>query len=85
MAEANLSEQLANHFVALRLAQIPADVVDAAKLHILDSIGCLIAGSGLEPGKLAYDLAVVASGACGDRGSTLFGTASQASLLEAVQ
>jgi len=85
MAEATLSEQLANHFVALRLAQIPADVVDAAKLHILDSIGCLIAGSRLEPGKLAYDLAVVASGACGDRGSTLFGTASQASLLEAVQ
>jgi 2-methylcitrate dehydratase PrpD len=31
-------------------------VVETAKLHILDSIGCLLAGGHLEPGKLAYQL-----------------------------
>ena len=43
--------------------KFPAEVVDAAKLHILDSLGCLLAGSRLEAGRLAYELAVATSGA----------------------
>ena len=83
MAEETLSEQLSSHLAELRFEQIPIHVVSAAKLHILDSLGCLLAGSRLEPGKLAYNLAVAASG--GDSTSTLFGTSLRASYLDAVQ
>jgi hypothetical protein len=62
MAEQTLSEKLAGQLLALRLSQIPDAVVSAAKLHILDSLGCLLAGSRLETGKLAYDLAMATSG-----------------------
>jgi 2-methylcitrate dehydratase PrpD len=85
MPDESLSEQLAGYLAALRFDQIPAEVVDAAKLHILDSLGCVLAGSRLEPGKLSYNLAVAASGASADRGSTLFATNSRVSLLDAVQ
>src|SRR4029453_13178308 len=83
MAEATLSEKLARHHIDLQLDEIPPDVVAAAKLHILDSLGCLLAGSRLEPGKLAYDLAVASSG--NGSGSTLLGTDSRVSFLDAVQ
>src|SRR5580765_1692163 len=85
MPEQTLSEQVAIHLAALRLEQLPADIIVSAKLHILDSIGCLLAGSRLEPGKLAYNLAVAASGAPANRGSTLFGTRLQTAMLDAVQ
>ena len=83
MAEATLSEKLSRHHIDLQLDEIPPCVVAAAKLHILDSLGCLLAGSRLEPGKLAYDLAVASS----DSGSTssLLGTVSRVSFLDAVQ
>ena len=83
MADPTLSEELATYNVALQLAQIPPEVIDAAKLHILDSIGCLLAGTRLEAGKRAYELAVTASGA--SHPSTLFGTAHRVSYLDAVQ
>ena len=57
MPDETLSEQLSRHCVALRYEELPHDVIDAAKLHILDSLGCLLAGSRLEPGRLAYNLA----------------------------
>ena len=50
MADETLSEKLARYNVALQLDGIPAEVIAAAKLHILDSLGCLLAGSRLEPG-----------------------------------
>ena len=53
MAEATLSEKLSRRHIDLRLDDVPPGVVEAAKLHILDSLGCLLAGSCLEPGKLA--------------------------------
>ena len=84
MAAPTLSENVATYNVALQLAQIPPEVIDAAKLHILDSIGCLLAGTRLEAGKRAYELAATASGSS-DSSSTLFGTAQRASYLEAVQ
>ena len=84
MTDVALSLQLARHFSALRLDQIPVEVIAAAKLHILDSIGCLLAGTRLEPGRLAYDLAVATSGAA-HAGSSLFGTDEQVSYQDAVQ
>ncbi|HET9916571.1 MAG TPA: MmgE/PrpD family protein, partial [Candidatus Binatia bacterium] len=83
MAEQTLSEQLSRHIATLSIERIPIAVVDATKLHILDSIGCLLAGSRLEPGRLAYNLAVAAS--VGNASSTLFGTRLYASYLDAVQ
>jgi len=80
-----LSEKFAGHYAALQFNQIPRAVIDAAKLHLLDSVGCLLAGSRLEAGKLAYDLAVATSGAVANSTSTLFGTVRQVSFLDAVQ
>jgi 2-methylcitrate dehydratase PrpD len=84
MSDEPLSLHLARHFSSLRLDQIPADVIEAAKLHILDSIGCLLAGTRLAPGRLAYDMAMATSGAA-HTGSSLFGTAVQVSYPDAVQ
>lgn len=84
MIDETVSEKLARHNVALQFDQIPVEVIEAAKLHILDSIGCLLAGTRLEPGRLAYDMAIAASGAP-DVASSLFGTAERVSYLDAVQ
>ena len=84
MSDETLSEKLARHNVALQFDQIPAEVSAAAKLHILDSIGCLFAGTRLEPGKLAYDMAIATSGAS-HAGSALLGTNERVSYLDAVE
>lgn len=83
MSEQTVSEKLAHHHAALQLEQIPAEVIEHAKLHILDSLGCLLAGTRLEPGKRAYDLAIATSGI--DATATLFGTGRRSSYLDAVQ
>jgi 2-methylcitrate dehydratase PrpD len=86
MAEKTLSEKLAAHHVALQLEQIPEAVLESAKLHVLDSLGCLVAGSRLEPGKLAYNLALATSGGAGSHATaTLFGTGARVSYLDGVQ
>jgi 2-methylcitrate dehydratase PrpD len=84
MAGETISENLARWCAGLHLQQIPHDVVEAAKLHILDSAGCLLAGARLEPGKLAYELAA-GSGDVGSPSATLFGSRARASYLDAVQ
>ena len=84
MVDQTISEKFAHHLAALRFDQIPHDVIGAAKLHVLDSLGCVLAGSRLEPGKLAYNLAVSISGNSNST-STLFGTALRVSYLDAVQ
>jgi len=61
MAEATLSEKLSRHHAAFQLDQVPQPVQTVARLHLLDSLGCLLAGVQLEPGRLAYDLAVAIS------------------------
>lgn len=81
MADETLSERLSRHYASLRLEQIPEGVVRAAKLHILDTLGCLLAGSRLEPGKRAYGLAAAGRG----NEATLFGGATRASYLDAAQ
>ena len=83
MSDETLTEKLARHHGALQLDRIPTNVIEAAKLHILDSLGCLLAGSRLEPGRFAYNLAGATSVA--DSTSTLFGTARRVSYLDAVQ
>ena len=83
MPDESPSEKFARHYAALEFTQIPADIVGTAKLHILDSLGCLLAGSRLEAGKLAYDLAVANSGA--NSTSTLVGSDRRVSLLDAIQ
>jgi 2-methylcitrate dehydratase PrpD len=83
MSDETLTEKLARHHAALQLERIPDTAIAAAKLHVLDSLGCLLAGSRLEPGKLAYELAVAASGANAE--STLLGTHRRASYCDAVQ
>ena len=83
MTDESLTEKLARRYSTLQFDQIPADVVNAAKLHILDALGCLLAGSRLEAGRLAYELAVATSGANGT--STLLGSDRRVSFLDAVQ
>jgi 2-methylcitrate dehydratase PrpD len=83
MPEESLREIIARHDRTLRLERIPDTVIAAAKLHILDSLGCLLAGSRLEAGRLAYDLAVAASGLNSE--CTLCGTNRRVSYLNAVQ
>ena len=83
MPDESLTEKLARHYSALQFEHIPAGVVDVAKLHILDSLGCLLAGSRLEAGRLAYELAGATSGA--NATSTLIGSDRRVSYLDAVQ
>jgi 2-methylcitrate dehydratase PrpD len=85
MPDETLTEKLARSHSTLRFEQIPSDVVDAAKLHILDSLGCLLAGSRLEPGRLAYDLAAASSDAATHSAATLLGTNRRVSYVDAVQ
>jgi 2-methylcitrate dehydratase PrpD len=84
MPEETISLQLARYFNALQFDQIPENVIEAAKLHILDSLGCLLAGMRLEPGRLAYDLAIATSGISSEAHSTLLGSR-RVSYLNAVQ
>ena len=84
MPDETLSEKLALYNVALQSDRIPAEVLEAVKLHILDSIGCLLAGTRLAPGRLAYDMAMATGGAT-HAGSSLVGTAGQVSYPDAVQ
>ncbi|HEY7319164.1 MAG TPA: MmgE/PrpD family protein [Candidatus Binatia bacterium] len=85
MVEETLSERLARRHATLQLDEVPLEIVQAAKLHILDSLGCLLAGSRLEPGKLAYALATGNRGSSSSLTSTLLGAGSRVSFLEAVQ
>jgi len=83
MPDETLSEKFAHYIASLSPDTLPADIIDFAKLHILDSLGCLLAGSRLHAGKLAYELAVANSGA--DSNSRLAGSQRKISLLDAVE
>jgi 2-methylcitrate dehydratase PrpD len=86
MAEQTLSEKLAACHAALQLEQLPGAIVESARLHVLDSLGCLLAGSRLDPGKMAYDLAIATSGSAESHAcATLFGSGARVLYLDAVQ
>lgn len=46
-------DQLAEYMIAARAAQLPAEVSEKAKHHILDTLAAMISGSRLKPGRLA--------------------------------
>ncbi|HEY7165083.1 MAG TPA: MmgE/PrpD family protein [Candidatus Binatia bacterium] len=83
MTEASFSEKIAREVSALQLTDIPEAVVTAAKLHLLDSIGCILAGSRLEPGKLAYEMVAMRNDLT--PGIVLLGTHARAAYLDAAQ
>jgi len=83
MPDETLSEALAEYLTSLSFETLPTNIIDSAKLHILDSLGCLLAGSRLHAGKLAYELAIANSGK--DLSSRLLGSERRASLLDAVE
>ena len=83
MPDETLSETLAEYLASLSSETLPAAIIDSAKLHILDSLGCLLAGSRLHAGKLAYELAIANSGK--DLNSRLLGSKQRASLLDAAE
>ncbi len=83
MADDTLTESLARQYAGITYDQIPSNVIAAAKLHILDTLGCVLAGSRLEPGRLACSLALSLCPAAED-GSTIFGTAQRVALLDAI-
>lgn len=83
MPDETLSETLARYITSLSSDTLPGAIAKAAQLHILDSLGCLIAGSRLRPGKLAYDMAAANSGA--NLTASLVGSNRRACHLEAVQ
>ena len=41
----NVTEKIAEFITNTRYVAIPREVIDIAKLHILDTLGCLVAGS----------------------------------------
>jgi len=83
MADETFSESLAQYVASLSSTTLPAEIIESAKLHILDSLGCLLAGSRLGPGKLAYELAVANSGT--NSTLSLLGSDRRASFPDAVQ
>lgn len=85
MADESLSEAIGRHNLALQFDHIPPEVIETAKLHILDSLGCLLAGTRLEAGKLAYESAIATTNADSRPGSTLFGMSRRVSYFEAIQ
>ncbi|MGE5216257.1 MAG: MmgE/PrpD family protein, partial [Chloroflexota bacterium] len=85
MADETISEKLARFLLSCQFEDFPSRVVEGAKLHILDSLGCLLAGTRLGAGILAYELAIATSDAGSRAPSTLFGTPRRASYPDAVQ
>ena len=83
MADETFSESLAQYVASLSSTTLPAEIIESAKLHILDSLGCLLAGSRLGPGELAYELAVANSGT--NSTLSLLGSDRRASFPDAVQ
>ena len=61
MPRASLSEQIADFALGLAYEDVPGDVVAAAKLHLLDALGCGLAAHGLAIGTAGRAVAGVAT------------------------
>jgi len=57
------TETLARYATTLRYADLGAPAIQAAKRHLIDSLGCAIGGHGSEPAAIARRLAPVWNGA----------------------
>jgi 2-methylcitrate dehydratase PrpD len=51
----SVTEPLCNYIVSDQATRLPEEVVERAKIHILDTLGAMISGSVLKPGKVAID------------------------------
>ena len=50
-----LTEELSAYIAGATAEQLPPDIVERAKVHLLDSIGAVVSGSLLKPGRLIID------------------------------
>ena len=73
--------QLARQAGAMSKAQIPDSVLDQARLCILDTVGCVLAGTRTDEAQLA----LACEPATGDQTATVFGTAHRRSLYGAAR
>ena len=53
---------LCEYMAQSRTASVPGDVAQKAKHHILDTIGAMVSGTTLEPGRLAIKYADMQGG-----------------------
>ena len=53
----SLTAELSEYIAGEKLQQLPESIVERAKVHILDTLGAIVSGSLLKPGKLAIDFA----------------------------
>jgi 2-methylcitrate dehydratase PrpD len=53
----HLTEQLSAYIAGDNAEQLPPSVVERAKIHILDTLGAIVSGSLLKPGRLIIDFA----------------------------
>jgi 2-methylcitrate dehydratase PrpD len=53
--ELDLTGTLSNYIAGAQPAGLPQEVIDKAKIHILDTIGAMLSGSLLKPGRLIVD------------------------------
>ena len=63
---ATASQRLAEFTPSLRYEEIPAEVVEAAKLHLLDTLGCGLAAHGLGMGTAGRSTDGASSAASGE-------------------
>lgn len=85
MSAPTLSERLACYLASIRYEEIPESVRQSAWLHILDTIGVMLAGSRLDAGKRAYALAAsVSENSPAKFSVTLPAAAKKVSLLDGV-
>jgi 2-methylcitrate dehydratase PrpD len=67
----DLSQEFANHVVNTRYEKLSSEAVETAKKSILDILGVILAGSGMEPA--VRGVADVVLGAAGSAESSVFG------------
>jgi 2-methylcitrate dehydratase PrpD len=68
----SITGEVADFIIGTRYGDIPADVVELGKKHILDGLGLALAGSAVESGKIVQDH--LASLGCGEGPATVIGT-----------
>jgi len=59
----NLTDTLSAYIAQDRTGTLPQHIIERAKIHILDTLGAMISGSGLKPGRLITDFVRTQGGA----------------------
>jgi 2-methylcitrate dehydratase PrpD len=58
----NLTQPLSVYIISDRAAQLPQQIIERAKVHILDTFGAMVSGAALKPGKVCIDFVRVQAG-----------------------